>query len=81
MKQDESNGDLKFTATIGIGGNSTSYWKSDRIKSWKWRGICRAYKNPISEFDVRQTSFENKRKAWGEHVIFTTRNGTAWRID
>jgi hypothetical protein len=52
MKQDESDGDPKFITTIGIGNNLTSYWKLDRRQSWKWKGICRAYKNPILEFDV-----------------------------
>jgi hypothetical protein len=52
VKQDESDGDPKFTATIGLGGKSTSYWKLDRRHFWKWRGICRVYKNPILEYDV-----------------------------
>jgi hypothetical protein len=30
VKQDESNGDLEFTMTIGLGGNLASFWKSNR---------------------------------------------------
>jgi hypothetical protein len=52
MKQNELNGDPEFTMTIGFGGKLTSYWKLDRRQSCKWKGICRAYRNPISEFDV-----------------------------
>jgi hypothetical protein len=42
----------------------------------KWRGICRAFKNPILESNVGQMSFENKGKTWRAQVISTTRNGT-----
>ncbi len=48
VKQDGSDGDLKFIASIGLGGKLASYWKTNKRQSWKWRGICRAYKNPIS---------------------------------
>jgi hypothetical protein len=41
----------------------------------KWRGVCRVYENPISEFDVGQTNFENKGKTYKAQVIFTTRGG------
>jgi hypothetical protein len=37
----------------------------------KWKGVCMAYKNPILESDVGQTSFENKRKAYKAHVVST----------
>jgi hypothetical protein len=49
VKQDESNGDLKFITTIKLGGKLASYWKIDRRQFQKWRGICKAYKNLISE--------------------------------
>ncbi len=52
VEQDESNGDSKFIATIGLGSKLASYWKSYRKQSWKWIGVCRAYRNPILEFDV-----------------------------
>ncbi len=52
VKQDESNGDPEFITTIGLGGKLASYWKLDKRQFWKWRGICRAYKNPISESNV-----------------------------
>ncbi len=32
MKQDESDGDLKFIETIGLGGKSGSYWKTNKKK-------------------------------------------------
>jgi hypothetical protein len=35
-----------------------------------------AYRNPILEFDVGQMNAENRRKAYGAHVISTTRSGT-----
>jgi hypothetical protein len=41
----------------------------------------KAYKNPISEFDVGHTSFENERKACGAQVISTTRGGMAGHMD
>ncbi len=63
MKQDESNGDLEFITTIGLGSKSASYWKSDRRQSWKWKKICKAYRNPILEFDVGHTNFDNRGKA------------------
>jgi hypothetical protein len=34
VKQDESNGDLEFITTIGLGSKSASYWKTDRRQSW-----------------------------------------------
>jgi hypothetical protein len=46
MKQDESNGDPKFTTTIGLGGKSINYWKSNIIQFWKWSGVCKAYRTP-----------------------------------
>jgi hypothetical protein len=52
MKQNESNGDPKFTATIRLGGKFTSYWKLDRRQFWKWKGVCRVYRNPISKSNV-----------------------------
>ncbi len=52
VKQNEFDGDLEFTLTIGFGGKSTSYWKSDRRQSWKWKGTCMAYKNPILKSNV-----------------------------
>jgi hypothetical protein len=52
MKQDQSNGDLGFTTTIGLGGKSINYWKTNIRQSWKWRGVCRAYKNITSKFNV-----------------------------
>jgi len=30
VKQNESNGDLELIATIGIGGKSASYWKTNK---------------------------------------------------
>jgi hypothetical protein len=43
--------------------------------------ICRAYKNPISKFNVGQTSAENRGEACGAHIISTTSNGMAGRMD
>ncbi len=73
IRQDESDGDSEFIVTIGLGGKSISYWKIDKRKFWKWRGIWKVYKNPISKFDVGQMSFENKRKACRAHAISTTK--------
>ncbi len=81
MKQDESNGDSKFIVTIGLRGKSTSYWKTKIKQSWKWKGICKASKNPILESNVGQMSFENKLQTCRAHVIFTTRGGMAWNMD
>ncbi len=53
MKQNESNGDPEFITTIGFGGQSTSYWKINKKQFQKWKGVCRAYKNPISKSNVR----------------------------
>ncbi len=52
MKQDESDGNQEFIITIRLGGKSSNHWKTNRIKSWKWRGVYKAYKNPISKYDV-----------------------------
>jgi hypothetical protein len=65
VKQDESYGDLEFKITIELGGKSTSYWKTDKREFRKCRRVCKAYRNPILEFDVGHTSFENKGKACG----------------
>jgi len=81
VKQDESDGDPKFIAAIGLGGKSMSYWKPDKKQSWKWRRVCRAYKNPISEFNVGQMNSKNKRKACGAHIVSNTRGGTTRHMD
>ncbi len=52
MKQDESGGDLEFTMTIGLGGKSASYWKSNKKQSWKWKGVSKAYRNHILDSNV-----------------------------
>ncbi len=62
MNEDESDGDPKFITTIRFGGKLLSHWKTNRKQSWKWRGVCRAYKNPMLESDVGETSFKNKGK-------------------
>jgi hypothetical protein len=81
VKQDESDGDPEFTMTIRLGGKLTSYWKTNKTKFWKWRGVCKAYKNPISKFDVGHMSFENRRKACRAHVISITRSGMVGCMD
>ncbi len=47
VKQNELDGDSEFTMTIGLGGKSASYWKSNKIQFWKWKGVCKDYWNPI----------------------------------
>ncbi len=69
MKQDESDSDLKLTTTIGLVGKSINYWKTNSKQSWKWRGVCMAYRNPISKSDVGQTHFENRKRPKG-HMLF-----------
>ncbi len=64
MKQDELDGNSKFIVAIGFGGKLASYWKTNKKQSWKWKGICRAYKNPMLESNVRQTSSKNKGKIY-----------------
>jgi len=81
VKQNESNGDPEFTMPIGFGGKPTSYWNINKRQSWKWRGICRAYRNSILKFDVGQMSFKNRGKACGAQVVSTTRGGTVWNVD
>ncbi len=81
MKQDESYGDLEFQVTIELGGKLTSYWKIDKREFQKWRGVCKAYRNAILEFDVGHTSFDNKGKACGAQVVSTTRSGTVRCMD
>jgi hypothetical protein len=80
MKQDESDGDLEFIVTIGLGGKSLNNWKTNKKQSWKWRRLCKNYRNPISKFDVGQTNCENKRKTCKTHVS-TTIGGKAWSMD
>jgi hypothetical protein len=48
-----------------------------QILKTKWRGICKAYRNPILESNVGQMFFENKGKTYKAHVISTTRGGRA----
>jgi hypothetical protein len=81
VKQNELDGDLEFTTTIGLGGKLANYWKSNRKQIWKWRGVCKAYRNPILESYVGQTSFENKRKVYGAQVGSTIRSGTTGCMD
>jgi hypothetical protein len=57
MKQDEWDDDLESTTTIGLGSKSTNYWKINKRQSGKWKGLCKAYKNPILKTDVKQINF------------------------
>jgi hypothetical protein len=41
----------------------------------KWKGVCKAYENPISKSDVGQMNFENKGKTYRAQVVSTTRGG------
>ncbi len=50
-------------------------------QSLKWRGVCKAYKNPILESDVGKTNFDNKWKICKAHVVSTTKGGTSWSMD
>jgi hypothetical protein len=81
MKQDEFDDDLEFITIIGLGGKSASYWKINRKQSWKWKGVCKAYRNPISKYDVGQMSSNNRGKTWRAHVVFTTRGGMVWNME
>jgi hypothetical protein len=46
--------------------------KENKKKSWKWKGICGNYTNPILESNVGKTSFDNKRKTCKTKVVPTT---------
>jgi hypothetical protein len=81
VKQDESNNDSKFTSIIGLGGNSSNHWKINRRQSWKWKGICRAYTNPILKFDIGLMSSKKRGKTWKAQVVSTTINGMTWSMD
>ncbi len=81
MKEDELNGDLEFIVEIRFGGKSSRSWKTNKSQSWKWKEVCGNYKNPILEFDVRQTSYENNRKTYKTHVVSTTKGGKVWSMD
>ncbi len=81
MKQDELDGDSKFIVTIGFGGKLLSHWKINRRQSWKWKRVCKAYKNPISKSDVGQMSSKNRGKTCKAQIISTTRGGTVWNMD
>jgi hypothetical protein len=59
MKQDEWVGNLEVIVTIGLGSKSSNHWKTNKKQSWKWKGIYKAYKNPILEYDVGQMNFDN----------------------
>ncbi len=59
MNQNESNGGPKFITTIGLRGKLASYWKTNKRQSWKWKGVCRACRNPILESSVGQMGYEN----------------------
>ncbi len=52
----------------------------NKRQSWKWKIICGNFKNPISEFDVGQMSFENRRTCKA-HFVSTTRGGKVWNMD
>jgi len=54
MKQDESNGDPKFTTKIKLEDKLLNHLKTNIKHFWKWRRMCRAYINPILKFDVGQ---------------------------
>jgi len=64
VKQDELDSDSEFIMTIRLGGKSSSHWKINTKQSWKWRGICKAYRNPISKSYVGQMSSKNRGKTY-----------------
>jgi hypothetical protein len=81
VKKDELDGDLEFTTIIGLRGKLASYWKINIRQSWKWKGVSKVYKNPISEFDVGHMSYENRKKACGAHVVSTIKGSATWSMD
>ncbi len=64
MKQNELDNDLEFTPTIGLGGKLSNHRKTNKRQSWKWRGVCNAYRNPILDSDVGQMSSKNRGKTY-----------------
>jgi hypothetical protein len=50
----------------------SSHFKINKRKFSKWRGVCKAYKNPILKSNVGQTSSENKKKTCKAQVVSTT---------
>jgi hypothetical protein len=42
----------------------------------KWKGVCKAYRNPISKFDVGQMNSKNKGKNYRAQVVSITRSCT-----
>ncbi len=81
VKQDESDSDPEFITTIGLGWKLASYWKTNWRQFWKWRRLYKAYKNPISKFDVGQMNYGSRGKTCKAHVVSTTRGGTTWSMD
>jgi hypothetical protein len=71
VKQDELDGDSEFITTIELKGKLTSYWNTDRWESWIWKGVCKAYINPILKSNVGQTHSQNRGKTWKAHIVFT----------
>jgi hypothetical protein len=71
------------------------WWFEFYNDNWIWKQIVKvlkekqkiimkmegSYRNPISESNVGQTSFENKKKTCKTWVISTTRGGKVWSMD
>ncbi len=67
--------------TIKFGTKLSNHWKINKKYPWKWRRVCKAYKNAILESNVGQMNFENKGETCMTHVVSITRSGMAWSMD
>ncbi len=74
MKQDESNGDPKFTIAIGFKSKSLSYRMRNKRQSWKWKGVCENYKNPILDLMLDKWVLKTEERPIG-HKSFLPQEG------
>jgi hypothetical protein len=69
VKQNELDGDSKFTMTIGLGGKLSSHWKTNKRQSWKWRDVWQAYRNPNWNLMLDRWVLRIKERSIG-HMLF-----------
>jgi hypothetical protein len=65
MKQDESNGDSEFTATIGLEGKWANYWNQTKNKLENGEEYARLIKTPYWNLMLDKWVLKTKEKLAG----------------
>jgi hypothetical protein len=79
MKEDESDGDLEFTTTIGLKGKSANYWKSNKDNLENGEEYARLIKTPYQNLMLDKWVLRTKERPV-EHRSFLPQEVVWWDV-